>query len=89
MICVELAFDSDPRRLAVRAQHRRRLEQLHAHGTVLAAGPWADDSGALLVFASDDEARVRALMEEDPYYSAPGVTVVGVREWAPILGLSP
>jgi hypothetical protein len=85
MICVELAFDGDPRRLRMRPQHRRRLERLHAEGALSGAGPWSDDSGALLVFALD-EAQVRALMDEDPYYSAPGVTVVAVRGWAPILG---
>ncbi|MGK5743286.1 YciI family protein [Micromonospora sp. URMC 103] len=85
MICVELAFSDDPRRLEARPAHRERLQALYAAGEVLAAGPWADDSGALLIFTGD-RARVDQILGEDPYYTAPGVTVVSVREWSPVVG---
>lgn len=85
MVCVELAFTSDPRRLAARAAHRQRLTELHQRGVLALAGPWQDDSGALLVFRLD-EAGVRAEIGADPYYSAPGVSVVAIRGWAPVVG---
>jgi uncharacterized protein YciI len=85
MMCVELQFDGNPARLAARPQHRQRLEQLHSQGELVLAGPWADDSGALLVF-STDESRVRQILQDDPYYTTPGVTVLPVREWAPVVG---
>jgi uncharacterized protein len=61
---------------ASRPAHRERLAALHAAGRLVLAGPWADDSGALLVFRDDpaDE------LADDPYYATPGVTVRGVRE---------
>jgi uncharacterized protein YciI len=85
MICVELQFDGSPDRLRARPQHRQRLEQLHAQGDLLLAGPWSDDSGALLIFSADGS-RVRQILQDDPYYSVPGVTVLSVREWTPIAG---
>jgi hypothetical protein len=38
MICVELAFTADPRRLRARPAHRQRLAQLNHDGVLLAAG---------------------------------------------------
>lgn len=85
MLVLELRFDDDQRRLAARPAHRARLAELHADGRVLMAGPWDDDSGAMLVFDTD-EPGVREIMAGDPYYATPGVTVVGLREWQPIVG---
>jgi uncharacterized protein len=85
MVCVELQFDDNAARLAARAQHRQRLAQLHAQGDLLLAGPWADDSGALLIFTADGT-RVRQIIQDDPYYTTPGVTVLGIRDWTPIAG---
>jgi len=85
MVCVELAFADDPRRLRARPAHRRRLAELHQRGELAAAGPWEDDSGALLIFRLD-EAGTRAEIEADPYYTTPGVKIVGIRPWAPFVG---
>ena len=83
MYAVELAFSDDPRRLDLRPAHRERLAALAAEGRLLAAGPWSDDSGALLVFVLGSRDELDALMAEDPYYTAPGVTT-SVREWDPV-----
>lgn len=80
MYVIELSFDDDPRRLAARPAHRKRLAALHEAGRLVLAGPWADDSGALLVFRDDPAVE----LADDPYYSTPGVTVLGVREWRPV-----
>ncbi|MEO3819320.1 YciI family protein [Plantactinospora sp. B24E8] len=86
MIVVELRFSSDAaERLAARPAHRDLLARWHAEGFVVAAGPWPDESGALLLFDAD-EATVRQRMTEDPYYRTPGVTVHQVREWHPVVG---
>jgi uncharacterized protein YciI len=78
-----MAFSDDPVRLELRPQHRERLAAHAAGGRLLAAGPWADDSGALLVFIVDGPEALDALMAEDPYYTAPGVTVT-VHDWNPV-----
>lgn len=81
---LELAFDDNPQRLAARAAHRERLERLHDDGALRMAGPFADDSGALLLFDVPDLAGLETLMDDDPYYRAPGVTIVRRTEWAPV-----
>ena len=83
MYAVQLAF-SDDARLPLRPQHRERLAHLAAGGQLLAAGPWTDDSGALLVFAVPSRDALDAILADDPYYSAPGVTVTSVHEWNPV-----
>lgn len=88
MVCVELAFTNDPRRLQARSAHRQRLAELHRRGVLAAAGPWDDDSGALIIFQLD-ESGARAEIDADPYYTAPGVRVVSIRTWVPVVGLGP
>lgn len=86
MFAVELAYDDDPARLAARPAHRERVRQLHSAGRVVMGGPYADDSGALIVFdvASADE--LDRELAADPYYATGGVTVTSRREWTPVVG---
>jgi uncharacterized protein len=85
MYVVELAFDDNPERLAARPAHRERLQRLYEAGTVRMAGPFADDSGAFVVFDVPDEVALQKLVDDDPYYRAPGVTIVSRRAWTPFL----
>ena len=84
MYAVQLAFSDDTSRLELRPAHRERLAALAAEGRLLAGGPWSDDTGALLVFTVDARADLDDLLADDPYYTAPGVTVASVREWNPV-----
>lgn len=84
MQIVELAFTASLERLAARPAHRDRLARLHESGELFAAGPWADDTGALLAFKVDREGLDR-ILAEDPYYRTRGVRVVSIREWRPIM----
>lgn len=85
MHVVELAFQNDSRRLDARPAHRKRLTELHAAGQLVMAGPLAGDTGALLVFDVDGDEAMREVMDADPYYRTPGVTVASVRRWEPIV----
>ena len=87
MIVVELTFDGNPQRLELRPAHRERVTALLAEGVMVMAGPWADESGALLVFRAERR-RVEEILAEDPYYHAPGVTIASIRDWQPIGGSS-
>ena len=84
MYAVQLAFSDDPARLEGRPAHREKLAAHRAEGRLLAAGPFADESGALLVFLVDDRAAIDQILAADPYYSGPGVTVASVQEWNPV-----
>jgi uncharacterized protein len=81
MFALQLTFSDDPARLDHRPAHRERLAALAAEGRLLAAGPWSDESGALLVFLVADRAEVDEIIAADPYYTTPGVEVAGVHEW--------
>jgi uncharacterized protein len=84
MYAVQLAFSENASRLALRPAHRERLAAHAAEGRLLAAGPWSDDSGALIVFVVDSREALDEILAADPYYSAPGVTVSSIQEWNPV-----
>ncbi|MDG4779352.1 YciI family protein [Micromonospora sp. WMMD961] len=86
MFILELSFGDEPDRLAARPAHRERLQALRQEGRLVMAGPFSDDSGALLIFDVADAEAFAAILAEDPYYRTPGVTIVGQREWSPIVG---
>ena len=48
------------------------------------AGPWGDETGALLVFDAE-RSEVDRIMAMDPYYTTEGVRVVALREWWPVV----
>ena len=85
MVCIELSFTDDPARLTARPEHRRLLEELHRRGALLAAGPWDDDSGALLILDTGTQ-EADEVMAADPYFTTAGVSVVAVRTWQPVIG---
>ena len=85
MYLVELAFGSDPERLAARPAHRETLLRLHHAGIVRMAGPFHDDSGALLIIDVADETSLEGLIEADPYFRTPGVRIVRKERWDPFI----
>ncbi|WP_433552841.1 YciI family protein [Micromonospora zamorensis] len=85
MFIVELSFADEPDRLAARPAHRQRLQALRQEGRLVMAGPFPDDSGALLIFDVPDAEALAATLAEDAYYRTPGVTIISQREWSPIV----
>lgn len=84
MFVLQLTYDDNPERLALRPAHRERMAALNAAGKVVAAGPWTDGSGALLVLRVDTIEQAQEIVDADPYYRAPGVTISGLREFDPV-----
>jgi len=85
MWVIELKFSADDQqRLAARPAHRRRLAELHRSGTVALAGPFADESGSLILLDVADRSAAERVLADDPYYATPGVEVVSLREWRPL-----
>jgi uncharacterized protein YciI len=82
---LEIKFKNDEERLRVRPAHRAYLAELLANGKLVTAGPWADDTGALLIFEVGGAAEVRELLAEDPYTLAGVRDVLRLTEWRPIL----
>jgi uncharacterized protein YciI len=85
---VELVFGPDTeKRLGVRPAHREHIASLVEKGVVLGAGPYADDTGALIIYEVADEAALKEVIAADPYTPANVVTEWKIREWTPVLGL--
>ncbi|MEV0676790.1 YciI family protein [Actinosynnema sp. NPDC050436] len=84
---VELEFgDNVDDRLAVRPAHREYLATLVEQGRLLVSGPYADQSGAVLVYEVADEAELREVLAADPYAPAGVVTATRVHEWQTVMG---
>jgi len=85
MWLLELRFSADgAQRLAARPAHRARLAELHQQGGVVLAGPFADESGSVVVLDVADRAAAERVVADDPYYATPGVEIVSLREWRPL-----
>jgi uncharacterized protein len=87
LFALEWCFPPDrEKRLAVRPEHRAFLEQLGVQGRLVAAGPWADDTGALILLTADSRDEVTELLATDPYVTEGVGGELRVREWKPFLG---
>ena len=83
IFAVQLKFDASgtEARMQVRPAHREYLAFLKESGKLVEAGPFADESGALLVYDVADEAELRDILAKDPYTPA-GVYELGLlKEW--------
>ena len=78
--------DHDHLRAEHRPAHRQWLEGLVGDGRVLASGPFADGTGALLLFASATEADLNQLVSEDPFAQAGAISAVKTTAWNPVIG---
>ena len=77
-----VTFGDAEKRLEVRPHHRAYLQQLLAEGKLHESGPWADDSGALIIYEAADQADAQALLAADPYNAVDGIiTDVRLLEW--------
>lgn len=86
MIAVEFSYTTpSPERDRLRPSHRERLARLHEEGKLFAAGPWPDDSGALVIFNTGIE-EAKQLVAGDAYFQVEGVSINYIREWNPIFG---
>ncbi|MGH9249535.1 MAG: YciI family protein [Acidimicrobiales bacterium] len=61
------------------------MQRLHAEGRLVTSGPFADDTGALLVYRVESRDQLDDVLDADPYTAADVVTRVGIREWVPII----
>jgi uncharacterized protein len=82
---LELKFDkNNERRLEIRPAHRAFLARLYEEGTLVMAGPLADDSGAIQVLQAESLDHLETVLAADPNSIEGVVTRVSVREWVTI-----
>ncbi|WP_026550745.1 YciI family protein [Arthrobacter sp. Br18] len=69
-----------------RPAHREWLGTLVEQGRVLTSGPFADGTGALLIFTADTENDLHSLVSQDPFARAGVISAVKTTEWKPVMG---
>lgn len=65
----------------VRPVHRQYLTGLKEKGQLAAAGPFTDDSGALIVYEADSKEAAEALLKADPFNQAGIFVKYVMRPW--------
>ncbi len=79
-------FASAEARMTHRPAHREYLHEQVAQGKLLMAGPFADDSGGLIIFEAGDEAEVAAIMANDPFTTNGVFATTEIRPWTLVAG---
>jgi uncharacterized protein len=68
-------------RLETRPVHREYLRSLLDAGKLAMSGPWADDTGALIIYDAQDMSEVQRILDHDPYRSAGVIASATIKEW--------
>jgi uncharacterized protein YciI len=69
----------------VRPVHRQYLAGLRQRGQLAAAGPFPDDSGALIIYEAATREEAEALIQADPFYQNGIFQRYQLRAWNPVL----
>ncbi len=79
-------FTSAEARMAHRSAHRVYLHEMVAQGKLLMAGPFADESGGLIIFEAEDEAEVAEIMASDRFTTKGVFATTEIRPWTLVAG---
>ena len=77
--------DDEELRLQTRPVHREYLGSLLDAGKLAISGPWADDTGALIIYQAENMAEAERILEEDPYRSAGVIANATLKEWRVVM----
>jgi uncharacterized protein len=66
---------------AHRPDHRAYLTSLLENGQLFASGPYADGSGALIVYEADSPEAAEAILKADPFHAAGVFLKWQMRPW--------
>ncbi|MGL3806653.1 YciI family protein [Paeniglutamicibacter sp. R2-26] len=72
-----------------RPAHRAFLADLKPENgsiTLVASGPYADGSGALLLISAPDEATLGEALKNDPFNVHKTLAALRITEWVPVTG---
>jgi uncharacterized protein YciI len=81
---IEYARDKD-KILALRPVHRQYLAGLRERGQLAASGPFADDSGALIIYEAASPEEAEKLLQGDPFCQNGIFVKYVLRPWNPVL----
>lgn len=81
-----IEYLKDPAKVAeIRPSHREYLGGLLKEGKLVAAGPFIDDSGALIIYEASNRNDAIQLIQNDPFYHAGIFLNYQLRPWNAVL----
>lgn len=69
------------RRQEIRPSHREYLKSLLDSGKLLQAGPFGDDSGAIIVYEAADLPEAQEMLTNDPFAQNGIIVEASINEW--------
>ena len=69
---------------ALRPVHREYLASLYRRGRLVAAGPFTDDSGSLIVYQAESQEEADQLIRADPFAQNGIFVRYQMRPWNPV-----
>jgi uncharacterized protein len=79
-------YNDTDQRAARREEHLAYLNKLGDEGSVVAAGPYEDLTGGMIIFRAEDRDAAEALIGEDPYTKAEVTKDRWLRAWKMTVG---
>jgi uncharacterized protein YciI len=70
---------------AIRPVHREYLAGLRERGQLIAAGPFCDGSGALIVYEAASSQEAEKLVQGDPFFQSGILQKFVLRPWNPVI----
>ncbi|HEY7311873.1 MAG TPA: YciI family protein [Gemmataceae bacterium] len=70
---------------SIRPLHRQYLTALRERGQLAAAGPFTDDSGALIVYEAASVEEAEQFLQGDPFHQNGIFLTYVLRPWNPVL----
>jgi uncharacterized protein YciI len=81
-----IEYSQDKAKIAAhRPVHRQYLATLRERGQLAAAGPFTDDSGALIIYEASSREEAEALLEGDPFNNNGIFLQYQLRPWNPVI----
>jgi uncharacterized protein YciI len=69
----------------LRPVHRQYLVSLRERGQLAAAGPFTDDSGALIIYEAPSREEAEKLLQGDPFHQNGIFLQYQLRPWNPVM----
>ena len=69
---------------SIRPEHRQYLALLRERGQLVAAGPFTDGTGALIIYEAADAEAAEKLLRDDPFHHHGIFLEYALRPWNPV-----
>ncbi|MSV36091.1 MAG: hypothetical protein EXQ47_10930 [Bryobacterales bacterium] len=81
-----IEYAADPAKIAeIRPAHRVHQAKIKESGHLAIAGPFTDDSGALMIFEAESKEEVEEILRRDPFFQNGVFASWVIRPWKAVM----